>query len=330
MARILVTGASGFIGSHAARRLAAAGHDVVASGRAASRLALDAGAVAIVTADLASDSLDALLAGCAVVVHCAALSAPWGRPEDFWRANVIATERLLDAAQRHGVRRFIHLGSPSIYFRFRDQLCVGEAFQPPARWITEYARSKWESESRVRAAIGSRMQSVILRPRAVYGEGDRAILPRLLAVAARGWFPLVDGGRALIDITHIDNLAALIAHCAVADLAGDGRAYNVSNGEPVQVRTLLQMLFDELGQSVRWLPLPRGPALALASLSEHIARLRPGQPEPRLSRYGIGVIGYSQTLDISRARRELDYQPNADIPAGLARFARWWEAQPNG
>ena len=100
-------------------------------------------------------------------------------------------------------------------------------------------------------------------------------------------------------------------------------------GEPVRVRTLLEKLFAELDYGTKLVTLPRAPALVLASLSEHLARLRPGQPEPRLTRYGIGVIGYSQTLDISRARRELQYRPEAGIEAGLARFARWWETHGN-
>jgi len=257
-------------------------------------------------------------------VHCAALSSPWGRAEDFQRANVTATQRLLEAARRNGVRRFIHLGSPSIYFRFRDQYDVGEDFEPPTRWITEYARSKWESECVVRTASDARLQTLILRPRAVFGEGDRAILPRLLAAAQRGWFPLVDGGRALIDVTHIDNLVALVAHCVDADLPGNGRAYNVRNAEPVRVHALLKTLFDELAVDTRLVGLPRAPALALAALSEGVARLRRGQPEPKLTRYGIGVLGFSQTLDITRARRELGYAPQMSTEAGLARFARWW------
>lgn len=326
MAQILVTGASGFIGSHVARRLASAGHQVIATGRDPARLHAGDERVWTIAADLASDALDPLLAGCDVAVHCAALSAPWGRAKEFRRANVTATARLLDAARRQHVRRFIHLGSPSIYFRFRDQFGVGEEFEPPSRWITEYARSKWESECRVRSASGHGMQTLILRPRAVYGEGDRAILPRLLAVAARGWFPLIDGGRALIDVTHVDNLVGLIAHCVDADLPADGRAYNVSNGKPVRVRVLLEKLFAALGRDVKLVPVPRATALALAALSERLALLRPARPEPRLSRYGIGVIGYSQTLDITRAQHELGYQPHTDIDAGLARFARWWEA----
>lgn len=326
MPRILVTGASGFIGAHVTRRLAADGHAVVATGRDAGRIdALRGVVTGVMLADLADNPLDDMLAGCDVVVHCAALSSPWGSVEAFQKANVVATERLLDAARRQGVHRFVHMGSPSIYFRFRDQFNVGEDFDPPQRWITEYARSKWASECRVRDASDDQLQTIILRPRAVFGEGDRAILPRLLALAARGWFPLIDAGRALIDVTHVDNLAGLVAHCVSADLPGNGRAYNVSNGTPIRVRVLLEHLFDALGLHPRLVPLPRMSVLALAALSERLAYLRSGCPEPRLTRYGVGVIGYSQTLDISRATRELHYVPSMGIDAGLARFAQWWK-----
>ena len=326
MARILVTGATGFIGSHAVRRLADAGHAIVATGRDRARLTSIDTRAHTVSADLIRNPLEPLLHACDTVVHCAALSSPWGRTEDFQAANVHATERLLEAARREGVSRFIHLGSPSIYFRFRDQFDVGEEFQPPRRWITDYARSKWESECRVRAASGSDLQTLILRPRAVFGEGDRAILPRLLAVAARGRFPLVGGGQALIDVTHIDNLVELIATCVSADLPSNAGAYNVSNGEPLRVRHLLETLFSSLDREVRLINVPRAALLALAALSERFARLRPDQPEPRLTRYGIGVLGYSQTLDISRAQRELHYRPQMGVSDGIARYARWWKA----
>lgn len=326
MARILVTGASGFIGSHVVAHLATLGHRVVASGRCPTRLQpLGNDAERLAVADLCRDPLEPLTEECDGVVHCAALSSPWDTPANFWQANVLATERLLAASRRAGVRRFIHLGSPSIYFRFADQHGIDETFVPPRRWITQYARSKWESELRVQAAASTGLGALVLRPRAVFGPRDSAILPRLLAIAERGWFPLIHRGQAVIDVTCVANVAHIVGQCLEADVACDGRAYNVTNGEPISVHALLSQLFAALGKDVRMVPFPRRAALAIAGVAERIAALRAGRPEPRLTRYGVGVIGYSQTLDISRAQRELNYVPRVSVEEGVARFALWWK-----
>ena len=326
MARILVTGASGFIGSHVADHLAALGHQVIANGRCLERLQLLQGTAArLIVADLGTDALEPLTEACDAVVHCAALSSPWGTAESFWRGNVLATRRILEASQRAGVRRFIHMGSPSIHFRFADQYGIDERFEPPRRWITDYARSKWESELCVRAAATKGLAALVLRPRAVFGERDQAILPRLMAIADRGWFPLIHRGEAVIDVTYVANLARLVAQCLEVDTVADGRAYNVTNGEPIRVAELVAKLFSAMGRQVRLIPVPRGVAVAVAGVAERIARLRPGQPEPRLTRYGVGVLGYSQTLDISLARRELGYVPEVSIDQGIERYAQWWK-----
>ncbi|KAB7771695.1 radical SAM protein [Xanthomonas sp. LMG 12462] len=324
MARVLVTGASGFIGAYIVRALAAAGVPVRASGRDTTKLAAFAGdpRIEVQRADLCRDDLAPLLHGCDAVIHCAALSAPWASAETFRLANVVATERLLAAALATRVRRFVHFSSPSIYFRFADQYQVREAFTPPARWIGGYPQTKWEAEEKVRAAAAAGLPAVVLRPRAVFGQGDNAIVPRLLAVAQRGWFPLINGGRAMIDVCCVENAVAAALAALRAEHIGDGRAYNISNGVPIAVRDLLTELFAVLRLRVRLLTVPRGPALALATLGEQIALRRRGQPEPRLSRYGIGVLGYSQTLDIGRARRELGYAPVLSTEAGLAALGR--------
>ena len=326
MARILVTGASGFIGSHVAGHLAALGHQIVANGRCLDRLQLLQGTAAqLVVADLCTDTLEPLTEACDAVVHCAALSSPWGTVESFSRSNVLATRRILDASQRAGVRRFIHMGSPSIHFRFADQYGIDERFEPPRRWITEYARSKWESELCVRSAAANGLEALVLRPRAVFGERDQAILPRLMAIADRGWFPLIHRGEAVIDVTYVANLSRLVAQCLEADVVADGRAYNVTNGDPIRVGELVAKLFAAMGREVRLVPVSRGVAVAIAGIAERMARLRPGSPEPRLTRYGVGVLGYSQTLDISLARRELNYMPTVSIDQGIERYVQWWK-----
>ncbi len=114
----------------------------------------------------------------------------------------------------------------------------------------------------------------MLRPRAVFGEGDRAIVPRVLAVAKRGRFPLIDGGSALIDVTYVGNVVSAIELALRAPREQCGQAYNITNGEPMTVRDLLDRLFAALGLKVRYVPLARPVAFGLARLAESFARVR--------------------------------------------------------
>jgi nucleoside-diphosphate-sugar epimerase len=321
--RVLVTGASGFVGSHIAMQLAARGDEVIATGRDAQRLRpLQQQGCRVVAMDLSQANLDSLVEGCTAVVHAAARAAPWGRPESFWNDNVIATQRLVQAARNSAeVRRFVLISTPGIYFRQRDQLQVTEEFTPPKRWPTHYAHTKWLAENCVKQAPD--LGPVILRPRAIFGPRDAAIVPRLLAVARSGVFPLPGGGRAWTDLTYIDNVVAAVGLALDAGSQIEGRAFNITNGEPMQVRDLLQRLFDALNIKPRLVAVPRWVVLALAGVSEQMAKLRPGQPEPRLTRYGVGLLAWSQTLAIDAARQELGYAPQVSIDEGLARYARW-------
>jgi len=322
---ILVTGASGFIGQHVARTLAGRGVQVVATGRSPAALApLAAIGAHIVTANLATDSLASLLRGCEAVVHCAAMAAPWGAKEAFIRDNIRATERLLEAAAEAGVRRFVHLSSPSIYAGFEDQLNVREPFTPPQRWTSIYGETKWISEQCVLQPRFASLEPVVLRPRAVFGEGDRAIVPRVLAVARRGRFPLIRRGEAMIDVTYVANVVSAVERALETPRENAGHAYNITNGEPMTVRRLLDRLFAALGLKVRYVPLPATVALTLARISEAIASLRANGAEPRLTQYGIALLTYSLTLDISAAREKLGYTPAVSVEEGLTRYAAWW------
>jgi nucleoside-diphosphate-sugar epimerase len=324
--RVLVSGASGFIGSHAARHLAACGHEVLALGRDATRLApLRRLGCRVAALDLARDDLTGVVHGQSAIIHCAARAAPWGRPEEFHRDNVEATDRLLAAAAAAGsVERFVHLSSPSIYFGFRDQRNLGEEFEPPLRWPTSYAKTKWQAECRVRSH--PQLSPIILRPRAVFGAGDRAIVPRLIAVAERGFFPLPSGGSAWTDVTYIDNVVRAVTAALQAPPHLGGRAFNITNDEPIQIRDLLTRLFGALGLRTRLLPIPRAALLALARCSESLCRHGGRDAEPRITLYGAGLLSYSQTLSIAAARRDLGYAPAISIDEGLRRFAAAWRA----
>jgi nucleoside-diphosphate-sugar epimerase len=325
--RVLVTGASGFIGLHVARHLANMGHEVLAQGRDPNRLSrAEQAGCKIQNLDLARDDLKDLVKGRTAIIHCAAKAAPWGRAQEFYKDNVLATDRLLSAADAsESVSRFVHFSSPSIYFRFSDQGNIDEAFLPPLRWPNHYARTKWESECSVRRYPG--LNPIILRPRAVFGPGDRAIVPRLIAVAERGFFPLPAQGRAWTDVTYVGNVVTAVVAALHAPNTLAGRAFNITNNEPIQVSDLLARLFEALGVKARMVPIPRGLLLGLASGNEWFnAHFRPGS-EPRITLYGAGLLSFSQTLSIAAAQKDLAYAPAISLSEGLARFASWWRSR---
>lgn len=324
--RVLVTGATGFIGQHVANALLAKGDSIVATGRNHATLEmLRQRGMSIQAVDLVRDNLESLMSGVDAVVHCAALSSPWGKRNDFFEANVVATRRLLAAAARAGVTRVVHLSSPSIYHRDADQFDIPEAFSPPQAWITPYAETKWLAEMEVRSACQAGPQAAILRPRAVFGPGDRAIFPRLLALARKGRFPLLNGGQAMIDVTYIDNMVQAVNRALESVLPSQVMTFNISNAEPTSVRTLLDLLFEATQLNVRYLRMQRGTALRIASVVERVASLLPGRPEPPVTRYKLGVLAWSQTLDVNQARAVLGYAPDVGVADGIQRFAAWWK-----
>lgn len=249
------------------------------------------------------------------VVHCAALSSAWGAYAAFHTANVDGTRHALEFAQRAGAKRFVHVSTPSLYFRFRDQPLVREDAELP-RPINAYAATKRKAEALVMAAD---MDTIILRPRGLYGLGDTALLPRLLRAARSGPLPRIRGGQAETDLTHIDDAvdAVLAAISAPGPLAQ--RTFNVSGGEPIQVRSIAERAAARAGITVRWRTLPASLVFAAARALEGAAWLHPHRPEPRITAYGAGLFAFTQTLDTSAAKAHLGWTPKVPFDEGLAR-----------
>ncbi len=325
MRRALVTGATGGLGLALTAALLAEGYAVRATGRdraAADRLrALGAETV---EADLVEDPGRAagLCAGVDVVFHAAALSSPWGPAAAFEKANVGMTRALLEAARGAGCQGLVFVSSPSIYAETRDRLALTEADPPAARPLNAYARTKLAAERLVLAADAPGFFTVAVRPRAVVGPDDQVLLPRLLDLVARGWAPLPRGGRALVELTDVRDVARALILADQAGAAVGGRTFNISGGAPVGVGDLASALAAATGQPLRLAPAPWPLLGAAAALAEIAARLRPGRPEPRLTVYGAATLAFSQTFDLAAARRDLGYVPRHDARATLLDLAR--------
>lgn len=318
MSGIIITGATGFLGGAIARRLLQEGEQVVALGRDRAKLAaLETLGAEVYALDLSSDDpLPPLRAN--GLIHCAALSSPWGTRAAFERANITGTRRAILLAHQAGACRLVHISSPSVYFRFADQESVPEdAPLPPP--VNAYAATKAASETLVLAA--PELSPVILRPRGLYGPGDTALLPRLLRAAASRPLPLMRGGMAATDLTYIDDVADA-AITALRAPAAPSRIYNVSGGEALSIRKVAEQAGAMAGISVRWRNMPWPLVLAAARASETLCNALPGRPEPPVTAYSAGLFAFRQTLSLERITRELGWRPRVSFDEGVARTFR--------
>jgi nucleoside-diphosphate-sugar epimerase len=312
---MLITGATGGLGLALVEAARRDGHDVLATGRStAARGRIEASGARFVAADLTDAGAAArLCAGRESIVHAAALSAAWGREEDFRRINVEATGDLIEAAAAAGCGRFTFVSSPSIFASFRDRLGIRGSDPPADPPLNYYARSKLAAERLVLEANGPAMATCAVRPRAISGPDDRVLLPALAALVRRRRMPLIGGGGALIELTDVRDAARgiLLAEARIEAIAG--RAVNISGGRPVPVREIADGLAEALGASPRRVNLPVAVARAAAVLLEAWARLTAS--EPALSRYALATLAYSQTFDMAEPERLIGYRPEHD---GLA------------
>ena len=187
----------------------------------------------------------------------------------------------------------------------------------------EYARTKAEAERIV--AADAAFESVILRPRALFGPWDATLVPRLLRVLERGGFPLIRGGRALLDLTYVENAVDSIVLALTAPLPKRAVTYNVSNGEPIAVEALLEKISAIFAIAVRPRRLPWPLVDALARVLEAWGTV--SGREPPLTRYSAGVLAFSQTLDIGAISRDLGYAPRIGLDDGMRRYAEWMKAR---
>jgi len=318
--RIIVSGATGFVGGQVCGALRAAGHHVVGLGRnmeAGRRLAeLDIEFLPVDIAAPLGREVTAKLGPADAFVHAAALSSAWGPRQAFHAANVEGTRRCLALAREIGASRFVFLSSPSVTFRFADQPGVREDEPFPAP-VNAYAASKQQAETLVLAAPD--LSPIMLRPRAIYGQGDTALLPRLIRAARRGPLPLLRGGQARTNLTHVDDVVAAIAAALAAGPMAAGRVFNIAGPQDLALRDIVERAAQAADVTVRWQAMPWPLALAMARTAEALAWLRPGRPEPAITAFGLGTLAFTHTLDTSAAMATLQFEPSIGFEEGLKR-----------
>jgi nucleoside-diphosphate-sugar epimerase len=316
-----VTGGSGFIGGRLIRRLTAGGWGVRALARSdRSAAAVEEGGAEAVRGDLDQvESMRAGAEGCDVAFHAAAYVGEWGTREDFERGNVIGTQNALEACRSAGVRRFVHVGTEAALAAGQPLVRIDETapLRPDSK--APYPATKAKAEQAVRAANGGGFETVVVRPRFVWGPGDTTLLPGIVETVKAGRFAWIGGGEQLTSTAYIDNVVEGLV--LGAERGRSGEAYFITDGEPVQFRNFLTRMLETQGVDApsRTLPLPLARAFAWGSEAVWKGLRRDG--EPPVTRAAVWLSAVEITIDISKAREELGYEPRVSIDEGLKRLA---------
>jgi nucleoside-diphosphate-sugar epimerase len=318
MPTAFVTGGSGFIGGRLIARLLADGWSVrgLARSAASAERVRERGAEPV-SGDL--DDVDAMKAGaegCETAFHAAAALGEWGTREQFERGNVQGTRNVLQACADAGVRRFVHVGTEAALLDGAPLVGVDETAPLKPDSPALYSSTKARAEQAVLDATADGFETVVLRPRLVWGPGDTTILPAIVEAVRGGRFAWIGGGRHLTSTTHVDNVVEGLVLAAERGRAGN--AYFVTDGAPVVFREFVSDLLATQGVEAPKRSIPGPLARALAAGGEAAWRALPLPGQPPVTRLAYWLAALETTISIETARAELGYRPVRTIADGLA------------
>lgn len=258
--------------------------------------------------------------GVGTVFHTAAKVGVWGAYEDFYRSNVLGTRAILVGCRRHGVRRLVHTSTPSVVYNGANLAGADESLPLTTECPSAYPLTKAIAEREVLAASDEQLLCTALRPHLIWGPGDPHLVPRVLERARAGRLRIVGAGHNRVDMVHVENAAdaQLLAEAALEDGVAAGRAYFITNGEPVVLWDWINGLLTALGEKpvTRRVPLPVASALGGAcELAWRGLRLR---GEPPMTRFVASELAKDHWFDLSAARRDLRYEPRIRMAEGTA------------
>jgi 2-alkyl-3-oxoalkanoate reductase len=318
----LVTGGTGFLGRRIVDRLLSQGRQVTVLGRTPAP-DLEARGVRFLRAALEdAGAVRSACRGMDTVFHVAAKVGVWGTFSDYHCANVLGTEAVIEGCRAHGVRRLVHTSTPSVVYNGRDIAGANEALPLTTRCPSPYPLSKAAAEARVIEAHSGILATVALRPHLIWGPGDPHLVPRILDRARKGRLRIVGEGRNRVDMVHVENAAdahieAEATLCLPNSPAG-GRAYFITNGEPVVLWDWINELLAGIGEPRVTKKISRGAASAFGALCEAAWRALPLGGEPPMTRFVAAELSKDHWFDMSAARRDLGYAPRVSMAQGTA------------
>lgn len=327
---VLVTGASGMLGEHVARLLAARGWTVRLLQRRHAPLADQPNVEEVLGSVSDPDAVARAVDGVDDVVHLAAKVSITGAWDDFLRTNVTGTRVLLETAKRAGADNVVFVSSPSV--AHTGTSIVGETAQPadPVHARGDYARSKAAAELLALEADGRGLRVTAVRPHIVWGPGDTQLVERIVDRAATGRLPLLDHGAALIDTTYIDNAAEAIVRALERIEWAHGQALVVTNGQPRTVGELVAGFCRAAGVEPPTRRVPGTLARLAGTVIEKVWAVRPGTDEPPMTAFLAEQMSTAHWFEQQTTREVLDWTPSVTVEEGMERLNEYYRTHPLG
>jgi nucleoside-diphosphate-sugar epimerase len=310
--KALVTGGGGFIGSALVHELVRRGISVTSFSRGDYPELRNVG-VNLKRGDLTD--IDAVLDACDgmdIVFHVAAKAGIWGSYKDYYSANVLGTENIVRACREKKTKWLIYTSSASVVFSGIDIEGSDESLPYPPRPLSHYSATKALAEKHILNADSAHLKTIALRPHIVLGQGDNHLVPRIISQAKAGKLRRIGNGKNRIDISSIENVVA--AHLCAAEAIktnpeASGKAYFISNGEPVYLWDHINLILKDAGIKPVTKSVPENVAYTFSALTELFYKIPMIKKEPRLTRFLVLELSRSHWFDISAARKMLDYNP---------------------
>jgi nucleoside-diphosphate-sugar epimerase len=323
--RILVTGGTGFTGSHLTRRLLLKGHKVVVLDNQPGRFHGELrklGAHIIIGSVADQNIVDQAVKGCEVVHHVAAMFRKVNLPsKEYWDVNVEGTRYLLDASIKYGVKRFINCSTCGVHGDVKRPPATEESPIAPADY---YQYTKYEGEKVVQRYLGKGLGIVTLRPTAIYGPGDPERFYMLFKMVNSGKFYMFGSGESHYHPVYIDNLVDAFELAADSDKK-NGECYLIADERSYSKNELVTAIAKTLGIDCKVYHLPFWPLWTAALIVELL--YKPTRIDPPLFRRRVDWYMQNRAFSIDKAKRELGYKPRVGLMEGLAKTAEWYGAE---
>lgn len=317
---VLVTGGLGFLGYKTCLFILESGYRVLSVSRKENQQELPEGMRHLSIDITKFEELDKINDELVAVIHVAAITGIWGDKKVYERINVKGTENILSFCRKRNIQNLVYTSSPSVVFDGKDQEMDDESLPYPETYLCDYSRTKAEAERKVLEANSSSLKTVALRPHLIWGKGDPHLIPKLLDSYRKGRLKIIGEGLNKVDMVHVDNAAW--AHVDALEMLktngeGSGKAYFITNDEPVLMWEWFNNLLKELGEKPMQKKVSEKLAYVVGALCEGVYKLCGKQDDPPMTRFVARQLATHHTYSIAAAKRDLKYHIRRSMSDGV-------------